>query len=289
MNIQLMSDLHLEVNPDFRATPHPSADVLVLAGDIGSYQPGSALAGLPMDFGLSRFSPVAGQNPHRPNGWPTPVIFVPGNHEFDGQDHDSTRQHLAKTCNRLGIVLLDDGVHVMGSVRFIGSTLWSDFDALGGEMTYKPRAYGEGETRRLRLRAKAFSAANHYLAKFHSTNEGLPLMAEQVRELSLASQAWLTTQLHVPHPQGDGGKTVVVTHFAPSLRSHDPRYGLQPGTCGFCNAMDDLLPLADAWLHGHLHSPSNYRVGKCQVRANPLGYASSNEQRYFDPHGLVAV
>ncbi|HWS05666.1 MAG TPA: metallophosphoesterase, partial [Burkholderiaceae bacterium] len=43
MNIQLLSDLHLEVHPDFTPVPAPDADVLVLAGDIGSYQMGSAL------------------------------------------------------------------------------------------------------------------------------------------------------------------------------------------------------------------------------------------------------
>ncbi|MDP3828773.1 MAG: metallophosphoesterase, partial [Polaromonas sp.] len=43
MNIQLLSDLHLESNPHFVAQPAPGADLLVLAGDIGSYQPGSLL------------------------------------------------------------------------------------------------------------------------------------------------------------------------------------------------------------------------------------------------------
>src|SRR5659263_124998 len=43
MKIQLLSDLHLEVHPHWVATPAPGADLLVLAGDIGSYQPGSLL------------------------------------------------------------------------------------------------------------------------------------------------------------------------------------------------------------------------------------------------------
>lgn len=38
MKIQLLSDLHLESDPDFQARPAPGADLLVLAGDIGSYQ-----------------------------------------------------------------------------------------------------------------------------------------------------------------------------------------------------------------------------------------------------------
>ena len=69
MKIQLLSDLHLEAHPHWTAQPAPGADVLVLAGDVGSYQNGSLLQD--SDFGLGQFSPL--------NGWPTPVIFVPGN------------------------------------------------------------------------------------------------------------------------------------------------------------------------------------------------------------------
>ena len=56
MNIQLLSDLHLEAHPHFQPEPAPGADVLVLAGDIGSYQAGSLLS--EDDFGLARFSPL---------------------------------------------------------------------------------------------------------------------------------------------------------------------------------------------------------------------------------------
>ena len=45
MKIQLMSDLHLEVHPHFVPRPAHGAQLLVLAGDIGSYQSGSSLTG----------------------------------------------------------------------------------------------------------------------------------------------------------------------------------------------------------------------------------------------------
>ena len=59
VNIQLLSDLHLEVHPHFMPTPSPGADLLVLAGDIGSYQAGSKLTD--SDFGLARFYGDNGQ------------------------------------------------------------------------------------------------------------------------------------------------------------------------------------------------------------------------------------
>jgi hypothetical protein len=82
---------------------------------------------------------------------------------------------------------------------------------------------------------------------------------------------------------------VVVTHFAPSLRSADPRYGLVPGTAGFCSALDDLLPQAQLWLHGHLHAPHDYVHHGCRVVANPLGYARKNEQGFFKPSECIEL
>ena len=84
MNIQLLSDLHLESNPHLQIEPVPNADLLVLAGDIGSYQLRKDGSRLPEpDWGLQRFSPLP-----QFAGWPVPVLFVPGNHEYDGLDFD---------------------------------------------------------------------------------------------------------------------------------------------------------------------------------------------------------
>ena len=120
MKIQLLSDLHLETQPGFEARPAPQADLLVLAGDVGSYQYGSRLSGA--DFGLERFSPR--------RGWPVPVLYLPGNHEYDAVDFDATHARLRETCERLGITWLERETVVIAGRRFVGTTLWSDFDAL---------------------------------------------------------------------------------------------------------------------------------------------------------------
>lgn len=281
MKIQLLSDLHLEAHPQFRATPAPGADVLVLAGDIGSYQAGSQLVS--EHFGLEPFSPLP-----QYGGWPVPVLLVPGNHEFDAQDFDAARLRLRRSCDQLGIALLDcDTLHVDG-VEFVGTTLWSNFDALADHQGLCD------EAQRAKARHKAFRAADFYLAKTGTTRAGQPFLAEAVRAEALRCLAWLEHTLAQPRQ----GPRVVVTHFAPSLRSADPRYGLVPGTAGFCNAFDRLLEHADVWLHGHLHAPSRYTVQgvgaagrpwRCTVVANPLGYARKGEQDTFEPHATVTV
>lgn len=282
MNIQLLSDLHLESNPHFAARPAPGADLLVLAGDIGSYQSGSLLADLlhDRDFGLARFSPLPLAQGGA--GWPTPVLFLPGNHEYDGQDFAATHTRLREVCQRLGLIWLESEVLMLGGVRFIGSTLWTDFDALAPGPDADPALTLAGQ---LKARGKAFRAANFYLRKNHSLQNGEPMLADAVRALGLQSQAWLRQALAQPF----AGPTVVVTHFAPSLLSADPRYGLAPGTAGFCNALDQLLAQAQLWLHGHLHCPSDYVKNGCRVVANPLGYAHKGEQKSFQPDFLIRI
>ncbi|MGJ7488233.1 metallophosphoesterase [Variovorax sp. LT2P21] len=267
MKLQLLSDLHLESHPRLRIAPAPGADLLVLAGDLGSYQTGSRLEDT--DFGLGRFSPR--------HGWPAPVFYVPGNHEYDATDFDVTHARLRTLCDELGIVWLERETVVHGGVRFIGTTLWADFDALVAPTD----DLGE----RLKKRGKAMRAADFYLQKAATTRGGHPFMAAQMREHALTCEAWLTEALAQPFD----GTTVVVTHFAPTLASADPRYGLRPGTAGFCNSLDHLLPQADLWLHGHLHCAFDYVKDGCRVIANPLGYAAKGEQDGFRPDLLIEV
>jgi predicted phosphodiesterase len=281
MRIQLFSDLHLERDPHFR--PHIAADtdVVVLAGDIGSYQPGSRLDS--DDFGLERFSPLRGGSSC------ANVLYVPGNHEFDALEFDEAYKRLRASCDRLGITWLDREVVTIGNVRFVGTTLWSDFDALAS----KEAGSEQNLTKQMQLRAKAFRAANYYLKKNTTLKSGEPVLAEGIRAMSLECQAWLRAALALPFD----GATVVVTHFAPSLLSADPRYGLTSSTAGFCNCLDALFALVDVWMHGHLHCANDYlvegrendRSWSCRVVANPLGYLSKGERAAFREHLVIEV
>ncbi|MGY4831525.1 metallophosphoesterase [Sphaerotilaceae bacterium SBD11-9] len=251
MRLQLLSDLHLETE-DFEPQPAPTAELLVLGGDIDSTWQA-----------LSRF-----------RGWPVPVLLVAGNHEFDNRELDSTWPELRERCEQLGIRLLErESLVLTGQdgrrIRFVSTIRWCDFDLFGTAG-----------------REKAMRAASYFMRVMRSTRRGEPFGAEAVREEALACRAWLAEELA---QQGDWDATVALTHFGPSLRSGDPRYGSQSGTASFCNADDDLLPFADLWIHGHLHCRHDYTVGRTRVVCNARGHARKGEADGYDGMFVVDV
>ena len=257
MRIQLISDLHLE-SESFEASPNPAADVLVLAGDID--RTWEALAAF--------------------RDWPVPVLFLPGNHEFDGREVGQAEADLRVLCESLGLVWLHRQEVVLqlrdeAPVRFLGTIRWSDFDA-----------FGPGG------RARAQRAASYFMRIMNATIGNQPFDAAAMRAEGLRCRRWLEEALARPAPLG--GSTVVVTHFAPSLRSADPRYGLQASTASFCNADDDLLVRADLWLHGHLHCRSDYLVERAgrpatRVVCEARGLAGKGEDEGWDMARLIDV
>ena len=130
------------------------------------------------------------------------------------------------------------------------------------------------------------------MALLQASRGGQPFDVDAVRTEALACRAWLEAELMRPPAGWD--RTVVITHFAPSVRSADPRYGARSGTASFCNADDDLIPRADLWLHGHLHCRHDYRVDRAgrrpsRVVCNPLGLANKGEQVGHDPLLLIEL
>jgi len=256
MLIQCVSDLHLE-SEDAAVAPAAGADVLVLAGDIDSTW-----------AGFERFS-----------GWPVPVLCVAGNHEFDDRDIADAWPALRAHCQTLGITLLERASTVLQDrdgrrVRFVGTVRWSDFDLFG-----EPG------------RERAMRAGAYFMNVQQSRLQGLPFDAAAVRGEALACRQWLAAELARPS-DGRWDATVAITHFAPSALSVDPRYGMRPSSASFCNADDDLLPLADLWLHGHLHCRHDYTVRHADGRSTRVicharGLASKGEDAGWDPARLL--
>ncbi|MEO7338917.1 MAG: metallophosphoesterase [Caldimonas sp.] len=256
MRIQLLSDLHLETER-YEPEPAPGAELLVLAGDIDATWAA---------FDLFR-------------AWPQPILFVAGNHEFDGRELNDAWPALRERCAQLSITMLErESVVRIDStgrrIRFVGTTRWSDFDLFGA-----PK------------REKAMRAAGYYMRVMNATKNGLPYDPGAVRIDALECRAWLDAELALPALDWDA--TVVVTHFAPSILSADPRYGKQNGTASFCNADDALLPAADLWIHGHLHCAKDYEVahatGCTRVVCNSRGHAAKGEAEGHRPRLILDV
>ena len=66
-------------------------------------------------------------------------------------------------------------------------------------------------------RERAMRAASYFMKIMRATRHGAPLDAAAVREEALVCGAWLRDELQ--RPKGAWDATVVITHFAPSLRS----------------------------------------------------------------------
>lgn len=61
-----------------------------------------------------------------------PIVYVFGNHEFYGSSIERER-HLARQYAAVsGIHLLDDSEVTIDAVRFVGGTLWTDYDLYSG-------------------------------------------------------------------------------------------------------------------------------------------------------------
>ena len=70
------------------------------------------------------------------------------------------------------------------------------------------------------------------------------------------------------------GKTVVVSHHAPSALSVHPRFARDLLTPAFASNLEHLMGAERValWVHGHVHDPFDYEVYGTRVVCNPRGY-----------------
>lgn len=100
-----------------------------------------------------------------------------------------------------------------------------------------------------------------------STESGL-FTPQDALALHLASRKWQEDETAKPFD----GKTVVVTHHGPHPLSVHPRYAGDKINAEYVSDLSSLLAHVDLWMHGHVHDSFDYRVGHCQVVANPACY-----------------
>lgn len=254
MKLQIASDLHLEflqgLFPRERLiSPAAGADILVLAGDIANGTQAIELF----------------------KNWPMPVLYLAGNHEFYGAEIEQVRADLRDAAAGTSITFLDNDVVDFGGVRFLGTTLWTDYRL---ELNRTQRELMENAQLRI---------SDHRLIKWRNGQ----FTAERALVEHELSRAWLEQELARPY---DGG-TVVISHHGPHPLSVHPRYTGDALNAAFVSNLSELLPKADLWIHGHVHDSFDYRVGQCRVVANPRGYpqnlhsvASSRDLVFENPN-----
>jgi len=179
VRIRVLSDLHNE----FRSFMPPEivADVTVLAGDIDIGKRGVGWA-----------ATVFGGRP---------VIYVAGNHEYYGRAIPKLTGDLVELGESVGVTVLESASANVAGIRFLGCTLWSDFEIAGSS-------------------AASMAACSEVMTDFRRIRVSPSfrrLRPADQRGLHQASVRWLRSELRA----GDATRTVVVTHHAPSARSLD--------------------------------------------------------------------
>ncbi len=247
MKLHVLSDLHTEF-AEF-APPETEADLVILAGDIG--------------VGLAGLEWAAGAFPAKP------VVYVPGNHEY--YDHDIRLMATLDPARPDPLHVLNDDVLEFGGVRFLGATLWTDFNF-----------YGEGKAGIARQRARAWMRDFTVIG-----NGGRRFTPEDSVALHRQSRTWLSEVLAMPF----AGLTVVVTHHLPASPSVASQYADDPLNAAFASRLEDLIETYKPalWVHGHTHVPCDYRIFDTRVICNPRGYPGEREASRFQPGLVVEV
>jgi predicted phosphodiesterase len=256
--IRLISDIHLEFGKDWEPIIPPMAEdsetILVAAGDIHTGTDACEF----LQQASSRFAHV---------------LYVLGNHEFYHNDLDTLAGYISEELGDFdNITLLDNESLVLGDVRFIGSTLWTD-------MNKRSPVY-------MGLIERAMQDYDHI------KKGGQRIFATDTIDLHEEAVSFLEAALSQPHE----GPTVVVTHHLPSFKSVHPCFhGVAAQTINgaFYSDLDEIMYDNDIayWLHGHTHQTVEYELSGTKVRMNPLGYGSVEdlENPRFDPNWRIEV
>jgi predicted phosphodiesterase len=195
-----------------------------------------------------------------------PVIYVAGNHEFYKNDYQETLKLLVQQCGDSDVHFLENKCFVFQGVRFLGCTLWTDLFIEGAE-TAQALSDTLNDFKKIRFAQKYFDT-------------------KEFSQLHLYSKTWLEQQLSLPF----AGKTIVVTHHAPSPWSwKDSPNALK--RLAYCNDLRRLLHEHDitVWFHGHVHSRADYRIAGARILCNPRGYFGKKLVKDFDQNRIVEI
>ncbi|MCC5612923.1 metallophosphoesterase, partial [Nostoc sp. CHAB 5834] len=278
--IHLLSDLHLESGP-YTVPPTLDCDVVVAAGDIG-----------PIDVAVPWLASLG-----------KPVVYILGNHEFWGQELEGAVALAKNLAQGTDVHVLDNESKVVAGVRFLGTTLWTDYsDSVSLARTAYARMrdfrfvkigswlQGRGRAAKVARTAKELG----FVRKVSDWKTPEHLHPAVVSVMHKEAVRWLKRELlkqtQLP--------TVVVAHHAPSRRclkaAGVPERLFQQENWRHTNGCDDMLRVAgyasdldkflyefrdliDLFCHGHVHHAQDLLIEGVRVVSNPRGRVYDGE------------
>jgi len=206
------------------------------------------------------------------------VIQIAGNHEHYDADISGSREQLRQaTAGYNDVHFLEKDSIVIKGVRYLGTTLWTDF-----------AIHGAGRARKFMRRAEQISVSDFARIRYR----GRRFTPADAVALFRDSYAWLEQELAKPFR----GKTVVITHFGPHKAAIDDCYrgtgsdDLTPYFTTDCSALIRTYRPA-LWVYGHTHNAQDVIVeGGTRLVSNPRGYPFEfGDVTGFDPLKLIEV
>lgn len=241
MKISVISDLHLDISLDCPAHfANEESDVLIIAGDLCEAK---HIKSKNVKKWLEHVSEHHDQ-----------IFYVLGNHEFYGNSLPDTQNDIAKHLPHNVRILNNEYVDI-GNVRFIGSTLWTDF----------------GNNNPV-IKVSLSISMNDYHSIFADSLYRTKITPDIIYEEHLKSFKFIEKSVKTDK------QCVVITHHAPSYESvndiyRNPRYDKM--SRGFYSDLDYFIydnENISHWIHGHMHNFARYIIDKTEVICNPVGY-----------------
>lgn len=248
MKIQIISDLHQEFG--YTDLNFDRSDVVVLAGDV--------------NLGTKGVEWIKSKIPDKP------VLYVLGNHEYYKGSYPKTLNKIKEAAIGSNVIVLEDNFVDLDGIRFHGTTLWTDFSIFGDPMQYGMICQ---------------SAMNDY-KKIKRDPSYSKMRTIDIFKIHQLSRIWLKESL----THSKDLKNIVITHHAPSIQSVPEHFKNDPVTSAYASNLEDFIvehqPLY--WIHGHIHTPCRYKIGKTEIICNPLGYIDEKYNGY-DKELIVEV
>ena len=193
------------------------------------------------------------------------LIICGGNHEsYDGTPFSRRSELYKSALAEIENVhhLENESVTLPSGLRILGTSLWVDLSDPNMAL-----------------------AATALVTDFRRIkyDEARALTPADVTTAHRKAIAFLEREL----AHGNPHSTVVVTHHAPSQRSLSGRY-VDFGPF-YASNLDGLIERTKpiAWLHGHVHESSSYKIDQTLIAANPRGYVHEQTNTSFDPMFVI--